>query len=190
MRRRADSIRRSAANLLAVSERQRVETLRRDEKTQSDALASVEDKIGQAERQASNPRVDQYSERQIEVRKRQNTHQLIGRCNLMSPRCEMTETASRTSSIRRWLSDSASSESSMLLPPADFAKASKRQNSTTSFKTSTTSSFRPVRTKGRAREKPRCEKLSAISSASFLVGLLLPTAADSSRCPWPAHRFV
>ena len=59
--------RRSAANLVAVSERQQVESLRRDEKTQKDALASIEDKLQLAERQANDSRVDRYSERQTEV---------------------------------------------------------------------------------------------------------------------------
>ena len=46
-------VRRSNANTLAVSDRQQIETLRREQKTQHDALASVEDKIQQAERQES-----------------------------------------------------------------------------------------------------------------------------------------
>ncbi|ORY27190.1 hypothetical protein BCR39DRAFT_538898 [Naematelia encephala] len=42
---------RSQANLLAVSERQQVETLRRQQKTEGDAVAAVEDRLQQAERQ-------------------------------------------------------------------------------------------------------------------------------------------
>lgn len=42
---------RSQANTLAVDERQKVETLRREQKTLRDALVSVEDKLQQAERQ-------------------------------------------------------------------------------------------------------------------------------------------
>lgn len=42
---------RSQANTLAVDERQKVEALRREQKTLRDALVSVEDKLQQAERQ-------------------------------------------------------------------------------------------------------------------------------------------
>lgn len=43
--------RRSRANALAVPERQQLSTLRRQQKSERDALASVEDKVQQAERQ-------------------------------------------------------------------------------------------------------------------------------------------
>ena len=63
-------LRRSNANVLAVSERQQLEGLRREQKTQLDAFASVEDKIQQAERQKARlaSEIDSLQERDATVR--------------------------------------------------------------------------------------------------------------------------
>lgn len=60
---------RSQANTLAVPERQQLETLRREKKTLTDALASVQDKIQQAEtkRAKLQGEIDQLADRDEEV---------------------------------------------------------------------------------------------------------------------------
>ena len=60
---------RSQANTLAVAERQQLETLRREKKTLTDALASVQDKIQQAEtkRAKLQGEIDQLADRDEEV---------------------------------------------------------------------------------------------------------------------------
>lgn len=57
--------RRSQANTLAVSERQQLEGLRREQRSLQDALASAEDKVQQAERQRAklSNEIDQLAER-------------------------------------------------------------------------------------------------------------------------------
>ena len=61
--------RRSQANTMAVTERQQLETLRREKKTLTDALASVQDKIQQASSKQTQLRseIERLSEREEEV---------------------------------------------------------------------------------------------------------------------------
>ncbi|ORX39922.1 putative cohesin complex subunit and chromosome segregation protein [Kockovaella imperatae] len=63
---------RSAANLVAVSERRQVETLQREEKTLRDAVAMAEDRMQQADRRLSslNEEVQQTSSHQRELQAR------------------------------------------------------------------------------------------------------------------------
>jgi chromosome segregation ATPase len=60
---------RAQANTLVVPERQQLETLRREKKTLTDALASVQDKIQQAETKQAQlqSEIDRLSEREEEV---------------------------------------------------------------------------------------------------------------------------
>lgn len=62
----SSDIRRSQANTVNVSERQQLETLRRERKTLRDALASIEDKMQQAEIQKTKleGEVDRLAERE------------------------------------------------------------------------------------------------------------------------------
>jgi structural maintenance of chromosome 1 len=62
-------ISRSQANTLVVTERQQLETLRREKKTLTDALASVQDKIQQAETKQTQLRseIERLAEREEEV---------------------------------------------------------------------------------------------------------------------------